>query len=75
VSINHVFAENLRSIRIASNLTQEELAFRAGLNRNYIGMIERLERSPTLEVAYKIALALNVNLSDMLNIKKDEPST
>jgi len=75
VSINHVFAENLRRTRNANNLTQEELAFRAGLNRNYIGMIERLERSPTLEVANKIAVALNVNLFELLIIKENESST
>ena len=40
-------ARRLRRFRHQSGLTQEELAARAGLNRNYVGMIEREENSPT----------------------------
>jgi len=40
-------ARNLRRLRAERGLTQEEVAERAGLNRNYVGMLEREENSPT----------------------------
>ena len=48
-------------------ISQEELAFRAGLHRTYIGMVERAERSISLQYAKKIADALNVKLDTLLN--------
>ena len=43
-------ARNLRILRKQKGLSQEELAFQAGINRNYVGQIEREEKSPTLDV-------------------------
>lgn len=51
----------------ALKISQEELAFRAGLHRTYIGMVERAERSISLQNAKKIADALNVKLDLLLN--------
>ena len=42
-------------------LSQEELADRAGLNRNYIGMIEREENSPTVDALEQISGALGID--------------
>lgn len=56
--------------RQALNISQEELAFRAGLHRTYIGMVERAERSISLQNAKKIADALNVNIDSLLNNDK-----
>ena len=53
-------ARRLRRFRHQSGLTQEELAARAGLNRNYIGMIEREENSPTVDTLEKLAAVLNI---------------
>jgi transcriptional regulator with XRE-family HTH domain len=47
-------------------LSQEELADRAGLHRNYVGMIERSERSPTLVAAEGIARGLKLKLSELV---------
>ena len=47
-------------------ISQEELAYRAGLHRTYIGMVERAERSISLMNAKKIADALNVKLDSLL---------
>lgn len=59
-------ARNLRRLRAARGLTQEEVAQRAGLNRNYVGMIEREENSPTLDVIEKIAYVLDVDATLLL---------
>lgn len=54
-------ARNLRRLRAERGLTQEQLAERAGLNRNYVGMIEREENSPTTDTLQKLAEVLQVD--------------
>lgn len=60
------FGRNVQIARQALNISQEELAFRAGLHRTYIGMVERAERSISLQNAKKIADALNLTLDSLL---------
>lgn len=52
--------------RKQQNLTYEMLADRAGIHRTTIGLIERGERTPTLDVALRLAAALDVDLSVLL---------
>ena len=66
-SIMITFGRNVQSARQELGISQEELAFRAGLHRTYIGMVERAERSISLQNAKKIADALNVKLDTLLN--------
>ena len=61
------FGKNVQLYRKALNISQEEVAFRAELNRTYIGMVERAERNISLKNAKKIADALNVKLDDLLS--------
>ena len=61
------FGRNVQATRQALKISQEELAFRAGLHRTYIGMVERAERSISPQNAKKIADALNVKLDLLLN--------
>lgn len=61
------FGRNVQKQRLNLNISQEELAYRAGLHRTYIGMVERAERSISLQNAKKIADALNVKLDYLLN--------
>jgi transcriptional regulator with XRE-family HTH domain len=56
--LRRLVAKNLRRLRKQGGLSQEELADRAGLNRNYIGMIEREENSPTVDALEQISNAL-----------------
>ena len=60
------FGKNVQAARQALGISQEELAFRARLHRTYIGMVERAERSISLQNAKKIADALNVKLDNLL---------
>jgi transcriptional regulator with XRE-family HTH domain len=56
----------VKAIREEKGITQEKLAFEAGLNRAYIGYIERGERNPSTETLVKIAKALKVSPKDLL---------
>lgn len=66
------FGKNVQVVRQALGISQEELAFRAGLHRTYIGMVERAERSISLQNAKKIADALNMKLDTLLENGKTE---
>jgi transcriptional regulator with XRE-family HTH domain len=59
------FGKALRELRTERGLSQDELAARAGLDRNYIGMIERGERNPAIVNVVKIAEALDVSPSEL----------
>lgn len=59
------FGEVIRDLRKDKELSQEELADKAGLHRTYIGMIERGEKNITLENISKISKALQVSISEL----------
>jgi transcriptional regulator with XRE-family HTH domain len=60
MKLRQVVARNLRILRKQKGLSQEELAFQAGINRNYVGQIERKEKSPTVDMIEKLATALDI---------------
>ena len=55
----------IRRHRLLRNLSQEQLAERAGLHRNYIGFLERGERNASLTTLFAVARALEVPLSEL----------
>jgi transcriptional regulator with XRE-family HTH domain len=57
----------LGELRRERGLTQEALALSTGVHRNYIGGIERGERSPTVERVAVLASALGVSLAELFN--------
>lgn len=59
--LREVVARNLRRLRHAKGLSQEELADRAGINRNYVGMLEREQHAATVDVLEKLALVLDLD--------------
>ena len=61
-----VLGENIRRFREAKGLSQEQLAFEAGLDRTYVGGAERGERNLTILSALKVSRALNVKLSQLV---------
>ena len=65
-SVLILFGKNVQRLRKSKWLSQEQLAEIAGLHRTYIGMIERAEKNITLINIKKIAVALNVKLTDLL---------
>ena len=62
------FGKRVRDLRKEIGISQEELAFRSGLHRTYIGMIERAAKNITLVNIEKITKALNVELKDIFKI-------
>ncbi len=65
--INIHFGNKVRELRAKLGISQEELAERSGLHRNYIGMIERAEKNLTLSCAEKIAKALEIDIKELLS--------
>ena len=61
------FGDAVRRARAAAGLTQEELAERAGLERSYIGGVERGDRNPTLIFIEKIAEGLDIDLAELFS--------
>ena len=61
-----VVADNVRALRKAAELSQEELAHEAGVDRTYISQVERRQRNVTIVVLAKIAKALNVTPDRLL---------
>lgn len=53
----------LKAYRLSFNLTQEELAYKAGINEKYYGRLERNESCPTIEKLEKICIALNTDIA------------
>ena len=60
-------AEQIRLFRSKRGLSQEELAFRAGLHRTYISLVERGKKSPTINCLTRISAALDVRASVLLS--------
>lgn len=59
------FGKRLREIRKKAGLSQEELGFRAGLHRTYIGSIERGEQNVSIDNIHKLAKALKSPVSEL----------
>jgi len=64
-SILVLFGNKVSKLRKDLNLSQEELAFKSGLHRTYVGMIERAERNITLLNIEKIAKGLGVSIDEL----------
>ncbi len=59
------FGALVRQVRLQKGLSQERLAELCGLHRNYIGAVERAERTPSIVAADRIARALGTTLGSM----------
>lgn len=60
-----VLGGNVKTLRLSHNLSQEELAFEANLDRTYISQIERGVGNPSVLVLVKIAVILGVDVPDL----------
>ena len=70
MTIRQIFAANLRRARTAAGLSQEELAFRADLDRGYISSLERGLYAASIDTVAQIADVLGIEPSEMLQKQK-----
>jgi y4mF family transcriptional regulator len=61
-----VLGDELRKAREAKGWTQETLAFEAGVSRNYVSILERGKKSPTVNVLIRVCKALGVKASGVI---------
>ena len=67
LDVGERFGSVVRELRESRGWSQERLAGRAELNRSYMGEIERAMAVPSLTTAAKLALALEVPLSELIS--------
>lgn len=61
------FSKNLKKYRLEKGLSQEDLANECGLHRTYVSSVERGERNITVDSMEKLAIALGVELKDLIS--------
>jgi len=66
------FAKVLKAQRKSQALTQEELAGRAGLAVQYISMLERNIRQPTITTVFELSRALELSASEFIKLVEAE---
>ena len=71
-TIQKQFGQRLRELRLAKGLSQEELAFKVGVHRTYLGSVERGERNPALKNIASIARALDITLRELFSFDVSE---
>jgi XRE family transcriptional regulator, regulator of sulfur utilization len=61
------FGSVLRAVRQEAGVTQEDLAFRADVDRTYPSLLERGRRQPTLAIVLRVARALTMEPAELVN--------
>ena len=70
-NLGQAFGDAVRQRRLQLGLSQEKLAFRCGSHRNYIGEIERGEKSPSLHIVFALAEGLDISPSELIRMVED----
>ena len=68
--INIRFGRRIKELRLRQNISQEELAFRCQLSKNYVSDVERGTRNITLKVVEKFAKGLQVPIAYLFEVKQ-----
>lgn len=64
--VSSVFGEVLRDRRLALDISQEELAFRAGIDRTFVSRMERGLRQPTVTSLIALGAALGISATELV---------
>ena len=67
MELRDVLASNVRRRRKNLGLTQEELAYRADIDRTHVSKIERRLHSPTVDVLERLASALETTPANLIS--------
>jgi len=66
MNARQILGWNLRTLRVANGLSQERLALEAGIDRSYVGRVERGSENVTLNRLESLAAVLGVSVADLL---------
>ena len=66
-NVNKDFGKRVAELRKKAGYSQEQFAFKCGVDRTYVGVVERGDKSPTLNTIDKIANALGITKSELFN--------
>ncbi|MDA8090275.1 MAG: helix-turn-helix transcriptional regulator [Nitrospiraceae bacterium] len=66
IEIVSAIGRNIRNLRLARKMTQDELGSKAGISANYLGEIERGEKNPTGLVIFKLANVLQASVLEIM---------
>ncbi|MCL2021282.1 MAG: helix-turn-helix domain-containing protein [Betaproteobacteria bacterium] len=72
LDIGQIFGEILRHHRSEKNISQEELAYRAGVDRTFVSRLERGIRQPTITTLIGLGRALGVPAADLVRETEKE---
>ena len=67
MDMRKLIGQNVRRLRIAQDLTQEQFAERSGFSQQYISDLERGRRNPTVVSLYELAQALETTPADLVS--------
>jgi transcriptional regulator with XRE-family HTH domain len=70
--VKKVFGRRVRTLRLRLGWSQEHLAGVVGLDRSYVGGVERGERNVSLENIAKLADALMLPLNELMDLSAEE---
>jgi len=70
-SRRRAFGGRVKELRAARQWSQEDFAHRANLDRTYVSGIERGRRNPTLDVIYRLADTLGVDVAELFPTDAD----
>lgn len=65
MNAQQLIALNIRRLRVAKGISQDDLALIAGVERSYTGHLERGSKNPTVKTLEKIASALSCDISEL----------
>jgi transcriptional regulator with XRE-family HTH domain len=68
MDLRQVFATNLRRLRHAKDLSQDTLAYEAGVSRSYLSQLEKGAFYASLKIVGKLAEVLNVEPAELLKL-------
>jgi transcriptional regulator with XRE-family HTH domain len=72
LSLRGVFARNIRLVRIAAGMSQERMAHDAGLDRAFVGTLERGQRNISIDNIERIAAVVGVAAHELMNPRLPE---
>ena len=76
-AVKHVrkfLGQRLRALRKQHGLSQERLGERASLSGKFIGEVERGEKSISVDSLYHVAVALDMPLRELIDVRADKPT-